>query len=140
MTRSFSIVLLLPLFVLQAQESSVTREGRYWVKTLRGAGALTQTRMQVRTHGAITVTGNGRAGYSYTLKLRVRAANERQARERLSAIVSAAPRGDLFVLTASPAHADANLASEIRLQLPRTVKEVSVGTSGGGVEVDRKST
>ena len=136
MTRRLSIVLLSPLLLLQAQESSITREGRYWVKTIRGAGALTQPRVQVRTHGDVSVSANGAAGYSYALKLRVRAASERQARERFSQMrISVAPRGDLFVLSASPWRSDGNSVTELRLQLPRIVKEVGVATSGGGVEV-----
>ena len=136
MTRRFLFGLLCSGCLLYGQESAVTREGRYWVKTIHGSGALAQPRVQVRTHGDVAVRANAPARYSYTLKLRVLAANERQARERLANVhVSTGPRGDLFLLTASPVNAGANSSSELRLELPRTVKELSVGTSGGGVEV-----
>jgi hypothetical protein len=129
--RASSIVLLYPLF-LCAQESPVTREGRYWVRTIRGTGAITQPRVQVKTSGDVTVNGDSPRGYSYQWKLRVRANNEREARERLAGMrISAGPRGDIFVLSAP----SRTFGSELRLQVPRTVKEVTVGTTGGGVEV-----
>ena len=131
MTRRASIVLLYPL-LLCAQDSPVTREGRYWVKTIRGAGAIAQPRVQVKTNGDVAVNGHAARGYSYQLKLRVRANNEREARAQLAAVrISAAPRGDVLVLSAP----SSVFGSELRLLVPRTVKEVTVATSGGGVEV-----
>ena len=32
------------LSALAAQESAITREGRYWVKTIQGSGAIAQPR------------------------------------------------------------------------------------------------
>jgi DUF4097 and DUF4098 domain-containing protein YvlB len=120
--------LLLPL--LRAQEPAITREGRYWVRSFEGTGAVTQPRIQVKTNGDVTVTGTQKSGYSYTVKLRVRAGNEKQARARLESMrVSTAVRGDVLVLMA-PA---ADSASEMRLEVPRSVKEVTVATAGGGV-------
>jgi len=122
--------ILLP--ALAAQESAVTREGHYWVQSIAGAGNITQPRMQVNMNGDVAVSGAARNGYSYVLKLRVRASSERQARARLAAMrVSTATRGDVFVITA-PA---GDSASEMRLQVPRSVKEVTIATAGGGVDL-----
>src|SRR5690349_12686749 len=86
--------ILLPALV--AQESAISREGRYWVKSIHGSGAIAQARLQVRTNGDVTVAGSPNSSYTYTLKLRVRAANEKQARARLAAThVSAAAHGDI---------------------------------------------
>src|SRR5437762_295531 len=138
MIRNLSAVyvgaVILP--VLAAQESAVTREGGYWVQGIAGAGAVAQARMQVKTNGDVTVSGSAKSGYSYVLKLRVKASNEKQARALLSAMrISTAVRGDVFVLTA-PVD---NSASEMRLQLPRSVKDVTITTSGGGVDLSNLS-
>jgi DUF4097 and DUF4098 domain-containing protein YvlB len=115
-----------------AQESGISREGSYWVKTITSSGAIRQSRLQVRTTGDISVSGTAQGSYSYTMKLRVKAANERQARERLGDLhVSAAARGDVFVLSTPPA----DVSSEFRLQVPHSVKDISVITAGGGVEL-----
>jgi hypothetical protein len=117
---------------LGAQESAITREGRYWVQSIHGSGAIAQARLQVRTNGDVTVAGSSKSGYTYTLKLRVRAANERQARTRLAAThVSAAAHGDVFVLSAPVSDS----ASELRVEVPRSVKEVAIATAGGGVDL-----
>src|SRR5579871_2829292 len=77
--------------LLQAQDPPLTREGRYWVRTLSGSGPISQLRMQVKTNGDVTVRGHAQSGYSYTVKLRVRATTEAQARRRLAELrVSAA--------------------------------------------------
>src|SRR5436190_9359464 len=134
MIRNFSAVYLgaVILPVLAAQESAVTREGGYWVQSIAGAGVIAQPRMQVRTNGDVTVSGAAKSGYSYVLKLRVKSSNEKQARALLSAMrISTAVRGDVFVLT-GPVD---NSASEMRLQVPRSVKEVTMATSGGGVDL-----
>jgi len=130
MTRRLSIVLLWP-FLVGAQESAVTREGRYWVRTIRGAGTISQPRVQVRTSGDVTVNGDAARGYSYELRLRVRANSVLEARARLAGLrISAVPRGNVLVLS-TPAAA---FGSELRVRVPRTVKELNVATSGGGVE------
>jgi len=122
--------MLLPALV--AQESAITREGRYWVQSIQGSGSIAQTRLQVRTNGDVTVAGSSKRGYTYTLKLRVRAANERQARTRLAATqVSAGAHGDIFVLSAPVSDS----ASELRVEVPRSVKEVTIATAGGGVDL-----
>ena len=122
--------MLLPALV--AQESAITREGRYWVQSIQGSGAIAQPRLQVKTNGDVTVAGSSKSGYTYTLKLRVRAANERQARTRLAATqVSAAAHGDIFVLSAPVSDS----ASELRVEVPRSVKEVTIATAGGGVDL-----
>jgi len=60
----------------------LTREGAYWVKTetgsLRPTGAL-----KIRTRGPVTVSG-GASTTTYTLKTRVKAGSEREARRLLS--------------------------------------------------------
>ncbi len=121
---------LLP--ALGAQESAVTREGGYWVQSIAGAGTVAQSRMQVKTNGDVAVSGGSKSGYSYVLKLRVKASSERQARARLAAMrISTSTRGDVFVLNAPVSDS----SSEMRLEIPRSVKEVTVATSGGGVDL-----
>ncbi len=115
-----------------AQESAITREGPYWVKTVAGTGSVQESRMQIRTNGDVAVSGAAKSGYSYVLKLRVRASSERQARARLEAMkVSTATRGDVLVITAP----DGDSASEMRLAVPRAVKELTIATAGGGVDL-----
>jgi DUF4097 and DUF4098 domain-containing protein YvlB len=117
---------------LVAQDSQIAREGRYWVRTVTGSAPVAQARIEVRTNGDVTILGGTQNGYSYSAKLRVRASNERQARERLAAMrLSATVRGDQLVLSAPATSGN----SELRLNIPRTVKEVAVTTAGGGVDV-----
>src|SRR6476660_742176 len=102
---------------LVAQESAITREGRYWVKTIQGSGSIAQPRMQVKTNGDVTVTGASKSGYNYTLKLRVRASSEKQAKALMADTrVSAGAHGDIFVLSA-PVN---DSASELRVAVPRS--------------------
>jgi hypothetical protein len=129
-----TLVLLLSaaLVPAQAQESGIVREGRYWVQAVAGSGAMNQPRIQVKTNGDVTVSGASRSGYSYVLKLRVRASSERQARARLSAMrVATAAHGDILVITTPTGDS----ASEMRLTVPRSVKEVTVATTGGGLDL-----
>ena len=49
----------------------------------RVLGPESLARHAAAVQGDVTVNGNAPRGYTYVLKLRVRAANERQARERL---------------------------------------------------------
>src|ERR1044071_2466606 len=80
---------------LRAQESAVTREGGYWVQSVAGSGAISQSRMQVKTNGDVAVSGGSKSGYSYLLKLRVKASTEKQARSRLAVMrVSTVTKGD----------------------------------------------
>jgi len=137
MVRALSCgrVLLLGGIVLPAllaQESPITREGRYWVKSIQGSGSIAQPRMQIKTNGDVTIAGASKSGYNYTLKLRVRAATEKQARTLLAATrVAAAAHGDIFVLSAPVSDS----ASELRVEVPRSVKEVAIATAGGGVDL-----
>jgi DUF4097 and DUF4098 domain-containing protein YvlB len=121
----FLMAVALPL--VYAQEPALTREGRYWIKTINGAGRLAQSRVLIKAAGDITVRSGAQNNYSYTVKLRVRAATERQAQARLAALqVYASTSGDRFVLKA-PASGE----SDVMITLPRSLKEVAVSTTGG---------
>src|SRR5579864_19898 len=61
-------------------ESAVTREGRYWVRTVSGSiSAPGVERLRLETVGNVVLRGDARDHAVFTLKARVRARDERDA-------------------------------------------------------------
>jgi DUF4097 and DUF4098 domain-containing protein YvlB len=116
-----------------AQSQEITREGAYWVRTITGTGAIpSSTRMRVTANGDVTVRGAAQNNYWYSVKLRIKARNQAQASALLSGLhVTAGQRGDHYLLSV-PAAAG---MSDMRVNVPRSLREVIVSTTEGGIDV-----
>src|SRR5689334_2639797 len=102
---------------LAAQNTTLTREGGYWVRTLTGTGPLTCCKnMRVSADGDVNVRGVEQGIYSYIVKMRVKARNESEARRRFDGLrVEVAPRGDTLALGVPRSEG----SSDVRVSLPR---------------------
>ena len=71
---------------LAQTDAKIAREGRYWVRTeessIEPGGAQN---LRIRTQGAVSVRGRAGGPVSYSLRKLVRARNESEARQMLSA-------------------------------------------------------
>ena len=78
---SVSIFVLAGAALMAAQsEPAPVREHGYWTRTIQGQiNASGMERLRVETTGDVTVRGTGDQQASYTVKLRVKAADAREA-------------------------------------------------------------
>jgi hypothetical protein len=117
-------------------DSPITREGTYWVQTITGSAQLQGSNsLRVSTRGAVTVQGEVRADIAYTLKKRVRASTQESARAALSGcVVKTSRQGPWGTLVVSFPSRRSELSAELRLSVPRTLREAEVESEGGGLE------
>ncbi len=120
-------------------EGTVTREGRYWVQALEAsmqtAGA--PNRLRVNSVGPIAVRGDGGDQIRYTVRKRVRAGSEAEARRLLArAQVRASRQGSTYVLSVDPLDcARCSFSADVKMTTPRATAETILETHGGGLEV-----
>ena len=122
--------------VLCGAEPELRREGGRWVQTFQGTESIpAAARVRVNSHGPVTVTADPAGGLnslSYTVKLSVKARNENDARRMLRGYsVRVAQQGGWVTVTAPRGPA----AAAMTLQVPRGLREASISTSDGAVEV-----
>ncbi|MFN3322197.1 MAG: DUF4097 family beta strand repeat-containing protein [Bryobacteraceae bacterium] len=135
--------LLLPVVVTGAcwaqPEATVVREGPYWVRTLTGSIGVSQ-RVQVRitSRGAVAVRGNDGGDLRYTLRARVKAASESEARRLLDAYtVQARPgAGTVQLVVLGGGRGVFALAPELTVQAPKAVTNLVVETGAGDIRVE----
>lgn len=115
-------------------ESTITREGSYWVQTSTGAAALERAaRLRVSTRGEVAIQGEARGEVAYWLKKQVKGRSESSAREELSAMgLRTIRQGDWMVMTLTPERGEA--FAELRLNVPRSLREVVVVSRAGAIE------
>jgi hypothetical protein len=125
---------------LRAQDAAAVKEGlsrqdAEWVRTTTGQAKCTPNgRLQIAATGRVILQGYDGDTIQYTLTQRTRANSEIEARRAMgSVIVNTRNRGEIttFVLTTTDRGA---VRSEVRLSVPRTLREAQVETQKGGVE------
>lgn len=116
--------------------SSLVREGRDWVRTTTGSAACPAGgRLQIGTRAAVVVRGHAGDNIQYTLRQRIRARSESEARQMVGSLVSTVrTRTGLTTLTVLPI-THGLVISELDLSVPRSVPEIVVETQSGGVDV-----
>src|ERR1700691_5045549 len=68
-------------------QSAITRDGAYWVRTVQGAiDASSSDRLRVETTGNVTLRGAATEQTTYSLTVRVRATDAREAEVLLDRI------------------------------------------------------
>lgn len=113
-----------------AAGQQIQKQGKFWVETVSGSepGAA---RLKVVSRGPVTVAGGASSNFGYTLAKKVRAGNERQARERLAQFALKTSRsGETVIFHVT--HAEG--VAELTIHAPRATSWVSVETHGGRVE------
>jgi|HubBroStandDraft_1064217.scaffolds.fasta_scaffold51418_2 hypothetical protein len=115
---------------------SLTREGRYWVRTIEGASSvsLPAVRLRLDTVGNVVLRGEAGDSATYTLKARVQARNIHEAEALLGPLgLKSRNEGEWTYLTVSPPR-NALEAPELSLSVPRRLRQVRIETRGGSVQ------
>jgi hypothetical protein len=126
-----------PLALSQSPSTGegVTREGRYWVRTITGSatpGAMERFRLD--TVGNIALKGDAGDKVAYKLKLRVKARDARQAEKLLGAFdVKTKMKNGWLTLTVVPP-AWITEGPELSMSVPRGLRQVWIETRGGNVQ------
>lgn len=131
------VMWLAPVIVatgLAQTESTITREGSYWVQTLTGSTGLEgAARLRVSMRGEVAIQGEARGDVAYWLKKQVKSRTESSAREELSGVgLRTSRQGDWMVMTLTPERSGA--FAELRLKVPRSLREAVVVSRAGAIE------
>jgi hypothetical protein len=132
---SVSIFVLAGAALMAAQsEPAPVREHGYWTRTIQGQiNASGMERLRVETTGDVTVRGTGDQQASYTVKLRVKAADAREADALLREFtVKTGIEGGRTYIKVTPPH-QVSGGSDLTVTAPRTLQDVWVETHGGNV-------
>jgi hypothetical protein len=119
-----------------AGEPPVSREGAWWVQVHTGTVAVPGSSLRVHMRGPVTVEGvAGVAAAEWTLRKRVRASSESEARRLLGELVlragSASGSGTLTL-----AWPDRPLASaELEIRVPPSLRGTIIETHSGDVQI-----
>lgn len=113
-------------------EPALTREGAYWVQVLTGSQALAPAaRLRITSRGAVTLSGAAQRELSYSLKVRVKARDEAEARRLIRTFgVRSARQGGYTWLTVHRADGTADL----QVKAPRALPEALIITTEGALE------
>ncbi len=115
--------------------AQITREGRYWVKTV--SGDVTSSpfdRFRLDTVGNVVLQGGNGEKVTYKLKLRVRAADAREAESLLREFdVRSRSQNGWLRLTVTPP-ANISEGPELSVSVPRLLQQVWIETRGGNVQ------
>ncbi len=131
--RTWAIIGLASLAAVAAGQSGPHREGAFWVETFTGSEPVPAAgRLRVASRGRVIVTGGDQENAVYELKARVKAANEAEARRRLSEFaVRASRRAQYTLMTVQQGGGEA----ELTVRCPRSLREAIVSTVEESVRV-----
>jgi hypothetical protein len=120
-----------------AQEAPIRREGAHWVQVITGSMALPpDCKLKVDTRGAIILQGqpSSPGKISYTIKKRVRAKSEAEARTllRTAAVTANVRRG---LATVALTQARPRISAEMLLTGNSDLQSVTLATSAGDIQV-----
>jgi DUF4097 and DUF4098 domain-containing protein YvlB len=138
MNQFFPISLLFAVGVapaLHAQSNSpITREGRYWVRTINGvATGMPMHRFRLDTIGNVALQGDNSDRATYKLKVRVQARNAREAAVLLRQFdVKMRTQGEWVRLAVTPPKNIAD-APELSISVPRGLDRMWIETRAGNV-------
>jgi hypothetical protein len=128
----FSCVALAPA----QTESAITRDGAYWVRTIQGViEASSGDKLRVETTGNMTLRGAATEQTTYTLTVRVRAGDAREAEvllERVNVKTGTTEGGWAFLKVTPPRLVSSGL--ELTVSGSRALRQVWAATRGGNVQ------
>jgi DUF4097 and DUF4098 domain-containing protein YvlB len=119
-----------------AQEAPIRREGAHWVQVITGSIAIPpDCRLKVETRGPITLRGIPGDRISYSIKKRVRAGSEAEARTLLkaSAVRTIARNGTATITLLQRARP--LVSAEMELRSRPDLELAAVETVGGDIQV-----
>jgi hypothetical protein len=124
--------LALPLIAL-AQPAALTRDGAGWVETVSGfLAAPAAAELRIATRGSVTVEGGGGNQLSYSLRKRVQASSEAEARRLLAqAPLSTRALGNTLYLEFQPP--DHRVSATLDVRAPTALRRASVHTAAGDI-------
>ena len=130
------LYVLLPVAAAYSQtHSTLVRDGASWVETTIGTVKVADAgRLRVSTRGAIVLRGQSVGTVTYTLRQRIRARSEAEARKLLGEpVAQTRARGDWTVLVLMPSDAN-GVEADLKLAAPRGLRETILETQGGAVD------
>ena len=124
------------LSIALAAEPVLTREGKYWVEVRSGSEAMAPAaRLRIASRGPVTINGtlNGTPGpeLSYSLKIRVKAPNEAEARllaKRFGVRLARQGGNSMYLIVQR-----GDGMADLQVKLPRTTPETTIATTEGAV-------
>jgi|HubBroStandDraft_5_1064220.scaffolds.fasta_scaffold15145_3 hypothetical protein len=136
----FSMLALASAALLAAQsEPAPVRDHGYWTRTVQGQiNASGMERLRVETTGDVTVHGTADQQASYTVKLRVKASDAREAEALLREfnVKTGIEGGSTYIRVTPPRQVSGRQVSEgadLSVAAPRALQEIRVETHGGEV-------
>ncbi|MGP0071609.1 MAG: hypothetical protein ACLPWF_06705 [Bryobacteraceae bacterium] len=134
MKQLLSLLFLSAAIAAAQNESAITRDGAYWVRTIRGSIDIASSdRLRVETTGNMTLRGAAGQQSSYTLTVRVRAADAREAETLLDRVnVKTGTEGGWAYLMVAPPRLVSS--GELTVTGPRALRQVWAQTHGGNVQ------
>ena len=139
MKELLSLLFLGAALASAQSESSITRDGDSWVRTVKGSvDTAGLDKLRVETTGNVTLQGAATGQTTYTLKVRVRAEDAREAEALLDRFsVKTGTEGGWAYLKVTPQVTRTRLASaglELSVTGPRALRQVWAETLGGNVQ------
>jgi hypothetical protein len=116
-------------------QSPVTRDGGYWVRTIQGSvDTASVDKLRVETTGNVSLQGAATDQTTYTLKVRVRAGDAREAEALLdrASVKTGAEGGWAYLKVTPPRQVSSGL--ELMVSGPRALHQVFAETRGGNVQ------
>jgi hypothetical protein len=132
----FALAVSLAAIAPAQTESPLTREGRYWVRTINGSVAsVAVEHFRLDTVGNVLLQGAADGTIVYKLKVRVRARDPREAEAFLHEfdVKTRTQSGWLRFNVNVPAQMSEG--PELQISVPRGLRQVWIDTHGGNVQV-----
>jgi hypothetical protein len=116
-------------------QSPITRDGAYWVRTIQGGiDASSSGRLRVETTGNVSLRGSAGEQTTYTLTVRVKAGNAREAEALMDRVnVKTGTEGGWASIKVTPPRRDSS-GLELTVTGPRALRQVRAETLGGNVQ------
>jgi hypothetical protein len=116
-------------------ESAISREGGYWVRTIHGmVAARSLERLRVETTGNVALQGAASETAVFVLKVRVKAQDAREAESLFRQLrVRSGSEGDWAYLTIRPRRPISG-GLELTMTVPRSLRQTRIETRGGDVQ------
>ena len=135
MKQLLSLLFLSAAIAAAQNDSAITRDGAYWVRTIRGSIEIASgERLRVETTGNMTLRGGTGEQGSYTFTVRVRATDAREAETLLNRVTvkTGTEGGWAYLMVAPPRLVSSGI--ELTVTAPRALRQVWAQTHGGNVQ------
>ena len=119
-----------------AQDAPIRREGSHWIQVVTGSiPAPLDCKLRIETRGPVTLRGRSATQITYTIKKRVRARTEAEARALLSAAaIRATSRNGVAKITLAQ-RARNSVNAEMELGSRPDLGYVAIDTAGGDLQI-----